>query len=285
MINLLLQDTDSIPFMLRENVVASIDTIPANDFMSYQYLPLDSSKMFYNIDAMGHEAVLSGLEGVARPFMQQVGGVLFLVFAVLFVLSAFVFSNSGLSHFSGIRSMFTVNSRGKKPDKEPITSIDAWSKLFYAFQTFVLYSILFLDFAVQGVSKFYSSYDNLILFSQIFIGIMLFVLTKYLFYSLMGGVFSKSKISVLIKTYLSVVYFTGVLSFLPILAYIYIPEVRMYVLLFLIAVFIVGRVAVIIQTFVFFAKAHIGSFYFFVYLCGIEILPYFLLYKAVVSIN
>ncbi len=285
MINLLLQDTDSIPFMLRENVVASIDTIPANGFMSYQYLPFDSSKNFFNIGAMGHEAVMSGLEGVPRPFMQQVGGILFIIFAVLFILSAFVFINSGLSHFSGVRSMFSINSKSKKLDSQPTTTIDAWSKLFYVLQTFVLYSILFFDFAVHSFNHYHSSNDYLFLFFQIFAGIILFVLVKFLFYSLMGGVFSKSKINALIKTYLSVVYFTGVLSFLPILAYIYIPEVKVYVLLFLLAVFIAGRITVIIQAFFFFAKAHIGGFYFFVYLCGIEIMPYLLLYKAVVLIN
>ena len=77
--------TDSIPFVLQKDVVASIDTIPANDFYSYEYLPLDSSKLFYAIERIGEEVFFSGLEGITRPFIQQIGGVLFLVFTILFV--------------------------------------------------------------------------------------------------------------------------------------------------------------------------------------------------------
>ena len=85
MINLLSQNTDSIPFVLRKEVIAIVDTIPANDFLSYQYLPLDSSKLFYDIDAINKEVVFFGLEALVRPFMQQFGSVLFLVFTLLFV--------------------------------------------------------------------------------------------------------------------------------------------------------------------------------------------------------
>ncbi|NLZ95728.1 MAG: hypothetical protein GX921_07895, partial [Bacteroidales bacterium] len=59
MINLLSQKTDSIPFILKRNVVASLDTIPisANEFHSYEYLSLDSSELFFDIDAISNEVV------------------------------------------------------------------------------------------------------------------------------------------------------------------------------------------------------------------------------------
>ena len=81
MIYLLPQKIDSIPFILKRNAVASLDTVPisANDFHSYQYLSLDTSKLFYDIDAISSEVVaLSGMEGVVRPFLDQLGGILFL---------------------------------------------------------------------------------------------------------------------------------------------------------------------------------------------------------------
>lgn len=291
MINLLLQNSNSIPFKLQKDVVAGIDSISANDFLSYQYLPLDSSKMFYDIEAISQKMVflgiegIEGIEGLAHPFMQQIGGVLFLVFTVLFALFALVFSNSGLSYFGNILKVFSFDRRNKKKDNPSITTIDAWSRIFYVFQTYLLYSILFFDIAIQNSNQYYSNYDYIVLFSQIFAGILLFTSLKYLFYRFVGNVFSESKMSVLINTYLSVIYLTGILSFLPIVAYIYIPEVKLYVLFLLLAVFIFGRLAVFIQSFVFFSKVHIGRLYFFVYLCAIEIMPYLLLYKAIVLIS
>lgn len=284
--NFLLQSTDSIPFVLKKDVVASIDTIPANDFLSYyEYLPVDSSKLFYDIDAMGQEVIFSGIEGLVRPFVHQVGGSLFLVFAFLFLFGAIVFSSNRLSHFAGIRNVFSFDNHKTKSDKEPTASIGVWSKLFYLFQTYIIYSVLFFVIAVEGSSIYYSSNDYLLLYAQILAGFFLFVWVKLLFYRLMEGVFAKNKIKVLTATYLNIFYLAGALGFLPIIAYIYIPEAKLYVFFFLAALFIIGRIAMIVQTYIFFIKAHIGSSYFFVYLCGVEIMPYFLLYKAIVFIH
>lgn len=282
MINLLSHNTDSIPLILKKNIVASIDSIPANDFFSYEFLPLDSSKLFYDIDRVGQEVVFLGVEGLARPFIQQVGGVVFLVFTLLFVFSALVFKSSGLAFFGDIRYMISLGTINNRYDNKLTTTFDFRSTFFYLFQTFIIFSILFFYFGVQQSSLYYSNYDYLILFSLIFAAISLFVLLKYLFYRFIGSVFSKRNIKTLINTYLSVIYLTGIVSFMPIFAYIYIPETRLYVLPLLLVVFIVGRIAVFIQSFVFFKKADIGSFYFFVYLCSFEIIPYLLLYKAVV---
>ncbi len=282
MINLLSHNTDSIPLILKKNIVASIDSILANDFFSYEFLPLDSSKLFYDIDRVGQEVVFLGVEGLARPFIQQVGGVVFLVFTLLFVFSALVFKSSGLAFFGDIRYMISLGTISNRYDNKLTTTFDFWGTFFYVFQTFIIFSILFFYFAVQQSSLYYSNFDYLILFLLIFAAISLFVLFKYLFYRFIGSVFSKRNIKTLINTYLSVIYLTGIVSFMPIFAYIYIPETRLYVLLLLLVVFIVGRIAVFIQSFVFFKKADIGSFYFFVYLCSFEIIPYLLLYKAVV---
>ena len=285
MINLLPQNTDSIPFILKRDVVASIDTIPANKFLSYEYLPLDSSKVLYNIDAMGSEAAFYGVEGVMRPFVQQFLGTIFLVFVLLFMIGSVVFASSGLSHFAGIRSLFSFDNSSTKSEKKLVTTIDAWSKFFYLFQAYIIYSILFFVIAADSSNQFYSTHDHLILFLQIIVVFALFFLAKYLLYGIMGSLFSKTKTNILIDTYLKVIFLTGILSFVPIIVFIYVPEAKIYVLLFLSTLFIVGRASIILQSYLFFIKAHIGSSFYFVYLCGIEIMPYLLLYKAIVLIN
>ena len=71
MINLLSHNTDSIPLILKKNIVASIDSIPANDFFSYEFLPLDSSKLFYDIDRVGQEVVFLGIEEIGRASCRE----------------------------------------------------------------------------------------------------------------------------------------------------------------------------------------------------------------------
>lgn len=285
MINLLSQNPDTIPLMLKPAMVANVDSIPEVDFLSYQYLPLESSKVFYNVDAIDQHVVFSGLEGLVRPFMQQFSSVLFLAFAVLFVLSAVVFKQNGRALFDNVGHIFTVSKRNKNSYGQQVTTSDVWSNFFFIFQTFVLYSILFFDLALSYSHLFYSGSDFLILFSLIFAVIALFVFAKYMFYLFMGALFSNSKTNPLVSVYLWIIYLIGILSFIPIVAYIYIPEVKMYVMFFLFAIFIAARIAVFTKSYTFFIMSHIGSLYFFVYLCGVEILPYFLLYKAIILIN
>lgn len=285
MIDVLTQSPDTIPFMLKQQVVASIDSVPKLDFRTYEYLALDSSKVFYDVDAIDQHAVFTGLEGLVRPFMQQYGSVVFLVFTLLFALSAIVFRRSGQALFGNIKYIFDIGKSNKNSYGQQVTTSDVWSNLFFILQTFVIYSLLFFDLALEQSHHFYYGYDSLVLYSVIFATIAIFALSKYLFYKFMGALFSNTKNNALVNVYLWVVYLTGVLSFTPIVAYIYIPEVKMHIIYFLLAVFIVGRIVVFAKSFTFFIKYHIGSLYFFVYLCGVEILPYFLLYKAIVLIN
>ena len=285
MINVVTQNPDTIPFVLKQQVVASIDSIPKLNFLTYEYLPLDSSKVFYNVDAIDEYAVFTGLEGLVRPFMQQIGSILFLVFTVLFVLSAIVFKQSGRALFGNVSYIFNVGKRNKNSYGQQVTTSDLWSNLFFILQAFVLYSIFFFDLALEQSNLLFNGFDYLLLFSVIFAVIALFVFSKYIFYKFMGALFSTSKTNALVNVYLWIIYLAGILSFIPVVAYIYIPEVRMYVMFFLLAVFIIGRIVVFAKSYSFFIKYHIGSLYFFVYLCGVEILPYFLLYKSIVSIN
>jgi len=283
-INLLLQETDSVPFFLKKEVIiTTVDTIPENEFLSFQFLQLDSSKLFYDMEAISHKVHISGMEGMIRPFMQQFGSMVFLVFTFLFVLYAIVFRNRGSELFVSLGNIFSIESQNKNLLGKQVITADVWTNLFLIFQTFIIYSFLFLDLALQGSVTFSSNYDFIVLFTQIFGVIFLFAFSKYLFYQFMGSLFINSKTNDLLEVYLWIIYLAGIISFIPILAYFYIPEVRIYVLYFLFAIFVIGRIIVFAKAYSFFVKSHIGILYFFVYLCALEIMPYLLLYKVVIS--
>lgn len=285
MINTFLNATDSIPSFLQREVVVPMDTVPANEFLSHQFLPLDSSNVMFNVEAFNPEVLFSGLPSLARSFMLQQGSTIFLLFTLCFVLSALVFRNSGRALVSNFGYIFTLGSPNKHLYSEQVTISDVWGHIFLIFQTLFIYAILFFTITLQQSDLFFTLNDHLVLFAQILMATSLFVFIKLGLYKMIGAIFTDSKTDVLTDVYLWIVYLSGILSFIPILAYLYIQEVKLYALILIIAVFLIGRIIVILKSYTLFAKSHIGILYFFVYLCGLEVMPYLLLYKAVTFIN
>ena len=285
----LINDSDTIPFFLKKEVIASLDTIPENEFISYQFLPLDSTNVFYDVSAfngsLNYESFFSGLPVMARSFMHQYGSFVFLIFTICFVLSSIVLTNSRQTLLNNFRYLFTLSNQNKNIYKDQITTSEVWGHIFFVLQTIIIYSILFFAITLNQSSLSLHSYENLLLFALINVGILLFIFTKLAVYKMMMAVFSDTKTNSLIDTYLSVIYQTGIFSFLPIFLYIYIEEVRPYALILIILIFILARLIIFTKTYSFFIKSHIGFLYFFVYLCGVEIMPYFLVYKAIILIN
>ena len=275
------QIKDTVPFFLQREVVANVDTIPTNEFLSYEFLPLDSSKLLYDLELFNHETVFTGLPALIRPFVEQYGSVLFLVFAILFVLSSLVFIESGRALFSNLRYIFTFGNRTDEIYGEQITTSDVWGHLFFILQTIVVLSILFFDLTLKHSFLVLEVNEYLILFTLIMGAIFLFICIKYIVYRIIGAVFFDSKTNVLLDTYLWIVYLTGILSFLPLLLYIYIDEIRPYALILICAIFITGRIVVFAKSYSLFVKSQIGNLYYYVYLCGVEVMPYLLVYKAI----
>lgn len=280
------QKPDSIPFFLKKEVLAvPVDTASVNEFLSYQFLPLDSLNLSYKVDAFNHEAVFAGLPALVRPFMEQYGSILFLLFTFCFVLTALIFKRNGRALASSFEFIFTVGNRNKNLLERSVTTSDAWGQIFFIFQTLILYSILFFDLTLKKTTAFSLTIEYYQLFALIFAALLLFMFSKYIMYRVVRAVFIDTKSNDLINVYLWIIYLSGILSFIPLVAYIYIPEVKLYALILILGVFILGRIIVFIKVYSLFVKSHIDILYYFVYLCGIEIMPYFLIYKAFIFIQ
>lgn len=281
MIYLFPQIKDTVPFFLQREVIANVDTIPENQFLAYEFLPLDSSKLLYDFELFNYETVFTGLPALVRPFVEQHGSALFLVFAILFVLSSLIFIESGRALFGNLRYIFTFGNRTEDIYGEQITTSDVWGHLFFILQTIVVFSILFFDLTIKHSPMVLEVNESLILFSFIMGAVFLFLFIKYVVYRIMGAVFSDSSTNILLDTYLWIVYLTGILGFLPILLFIYIDELKLYALILICAIFIVSRIIIIAKSYFLFVNSHIGILYYFVYLCAVEIMPYLLVYKAI----
>ena len=286
MIYLFPQKPDSIPFFLQKEVIdVTVDTVSVNEFLSYQFLPLDSLNLSYKVEAFDHPAVFAGLPALVRPFMAQYGSILFLVFTFCFVLTALVFSKSGRALVSNFGFIFTAVNRNNNMVSESVTTSDAWGHIFFIFQTLLLYSIFFFDLALKQISVFTFTSEYLLLFGIIFAALFLFAFIKYIIYKSIGAILLETKTNDLIDVYLWILYLSGLLTFLPLLFYIYVPDVKMYSFMLIIGIFIVGRIIVAFKSYSLFLKSHIGILYYFVYLCAIEIMPYFIIYKAITFIQ
>ncbi len=286
MIYLIPQNSDSIPFFLQKEVIdVTLDTVPVNEFLSYQFLPLDSLNLSYKVSAFNHEAVFAGLPAMVRPFMAQYGSILFLVFTFCFVLTALIFRKSGRALASNFGFIFTVGNRNKSMLSESVTTSDVWGHVFFIFQTLLLYSIFFFDLALKQITVFTLTSEYLLIFGSIFVALFLFAFIKYVVYKAIGAILLETKINDVTDVYLWILYLSGVLTFIPLVFYIYVPEIKLYAFILIIGIFLVGRIIVFIKAYSLFVKSHIGILYFFVYLCAIEIMPYFIIYKAIMFIQ
>lgn len=262
-----------------------MDSIPENEFMSHQFLSLDSTNVFYDVTAFNVESFFSGLPVMVRSFMDQHGSFVFLIFTICFVLSSIILNNSRKTLFNNFSHIFSISNQNYKMYKEQITTSEVWGHIFFLLQTAIIYSILFFAITLNQSSLSLNSYEYLLLFTLINVGVLFFIFMKFFVYKMLMAIFSNTQSNNLIDDYLSVVYQTGIFSFFPIFLFIYIEEVKMYALILIIIIFIFGRLIIFIKTHSFFNKSHIGFLYFFVYLCGVEIMPYFLVYKAIILIN
>jgi hypothetical protein len=144
----------------------------------------------------------------------------------------------------------------------------------------MVYFVLFWE---RGIVDMLPGNRNL-LFLCVFLTLGAFVFFRYVIYSFLGIIFFPLKIKNWLRKYLQVVELVGILSFFPAFFYIFLPEIASFAFILLLTVFFMSRLGIMIAVLDVFVKNKIGFFYFIVYLCGIEILPYFLLYSGLISL-
>ncbi|MBF6597287.1 MAG: DUF4271 domain-containing protein [Fermentimonas sp.] len=222
------------------------------------------------------------MEGSPPIFPMQVGSVFFVIFLLCFVVFSFLFSKERTALKGNFNTIISLKSRLTNAYKEQVTTAEVWGESFMVFQTILLFSItLFIFFWGDGLSiltarSFIVSFPLIILLLSILLGL------KFLIYKSISTFFLQHDIKNWINRYFRLLELVGVILFLPIMLYVYIPEIRSIIQLMIVLIIIASRLIVIIELFNIFVKNKIGGFYFFVYLCGTEIAPYLIYYKGVV---
>jgi len=277
---------DTIPQIPADSVSLS-DSIRVG-FSSFEYIPTDSTRIFFDIDTTAVTALsgqmMQGFSGTLLPFSQTIQSIFFLFFSSCFVILAFWFNKEGPTLAANFRNIFSGGVRRRAIFKEEITTTGVWSEFFLIFQTILILAIiLFVFLWDKGISGL-SAKNMIFLFLAIFFGILLFISVKYLVYRIIGYIFPEWGLEEWTEKYFRVVELVGVLIFIPAMFFVFVPEYAKTALFLLIIIFFIIMMVVFWNLLNVFAKNKVGLLNYFLYLCAIEIVPFFLIYKGVVSL-
>ena len=213
----------------------------------------------------------------------EISNWIFCIFLIMLVLFGSIGRKIGL--FQSIAGeIFAVKER-----KNTFygSTMDEWyGKLLLCLQTCILLSIFLYKVSTNN--------SNIILNTPIgaliFIGITTLILCIFLFakwaaYYLVGIVFyNKSAVKIWITNFFSIIAFSGVILFIPVLLYFYVDFVDEFCFAFVAIYLLLLIVFITYKSFVLFFHKPSDLLNLFLYLCAQEIIPLFLLWKTLVII-
>lgn len=271
-------------FLRREAVVKKTDSLSFG-FSPYKVIPTDSDGLNFRKDSIHYtvEVKPAGKIGIPRNYPQRENSFFFLIFLFCFLLFSIFFRSTGKSLIENFKNQLNLRNRNVFVYKEQVTTTEVWAEAFLILQTLLIASVIgFVFFWDRGISEM-SVVNRNIFFVGFVLFFGLFILLRILGYKIFGAVFFPNDVRELNKKYLWVVALLGVLLFLPALFYVFAPEFRTAAAILMIIIFFINRIVIIASVFNIFVKNRIGLLYFIVYLCAVEIVPYFLLYVGPVS--
>jgi hypothetical protein len=275
---------DSVTFFLKnDSILQRLNTNNIGFSDDFEFIPTDSNRiLFKDLDvSLNVKNIISeGMQGIAFKIPQIERSVLFLVLLFCLFLFAIIARYQGPSFISTIKNVFSFGGREINIHKQQITSSQVWGKLFLVLQTTLFTSIiLFVVMWDYGVSSF-PSYIRLLILVGIFIGLSVGLALKLLIYKVTGNSLFEKDVNMWISRYLISLEIMGVIAFIPVLLFIFMPEFRSAIYIIFLILFVLSRLTIITSLLNIFVKYKIGLFYFIVYLCGVEIAPYMILVKV-----
>ncbi len=279
--------TDSLSFYLKREVVQEPDSFRIG-FSQYEYFPTDSNRLLFDpksIDAVIAQPVNpQGFAGDLLPFSTDLRSILFLLLLASFAITAVLVSTVGPSLVTNYMNLIVNRNRNRSAFKSQITTAEAWSEVFIVFQTFLIITISIFYFVSIQTRVSASVFDNLKIFFGIFFAISLLVIGKYMVYKILTSIFKEFGLGEWPTMYMRYIEILGLLLFLPTVFFLFLPEFQQTILLLQIVIFFTTKILSFVSLLNIFVKNSVGLLYYFLYLCAIEIAPYFLIYKGVASI-
>ena len=275
--------TDSIPYYLERSAV-SVDTFSTR-FIPFDYIPTDDNSLFFNIDTLALDVasarMIDGVSGIPLLFTSTIQNVLFLIFACSFLLLSIFTKRGGISFLSNLKGLVSFSSKNRSAFKEQITISSIWINIYLVFQTVAVSSVVGTVILWQNSDTVALPTDNIfLLLCYIFAGILAFVLIKYIIYVLVDYTFPDWRLQEWISQYFTVIGLLGVIMYIPALFVTFTPEYFSVTIWLLLGAFVAMMLIYYRNLLIIFVKNKIGLLNYFLYLCAIEIVPLFLIYKG-----
>ncbi|MDR0686310.1 MAG: DUF4271 domain-containing protein [Dysgonamonadaceae bacterium] len=204
---------------------------------------------------------------------------------ILFLFCFFVFAYQISYRNKLISDLFKSVFRGRSRDrifKENIGNETA-DRMLFCFQGLLLLSVVIFRVVSHDVPpESLTATDMFGRLLHIFCILSIFVLIKLLLVVIVGAVFFSGKqVGLWNKDFLSIICLEGVVSFLPAVFIFYVEEMYAPCLIFMAAVQIIAFFAIVFRLFATFFNKAVLLFYFILYLCTIEFVPFYLLYEVI----
>ncbi len=279
--------TDSVSLISHKEIDVSllhdnILSVPFTDFDSLIY-----HNPFWKLAPTIQEStvVFDGFVGKDLP-ISNFTHIFLLLFVLFFGIFTFFARNRSYSLIDRASQILSSKSNRIINSKEQITATEARGELFLIFQGLMVAAMIIFNFLHNHYLSALSFEKQALFFGILFLAISLLAGIKYLIYSITDSILFDFETKNWLNKFVWLIELVSIIIFLPSIIYIFLPEYGRIVVIVMLSIAILFKLVIFRILLNIFSKNRIGILYYIVYLCGVEIAPYFLLYKgAVLLIN
>jgi hypothetical protein len=262
-------------------VLMNSPSIPAFQLLEQKYW---DKSLFFTVDSVQNQKAVQIIrpaenhEGIRPLFSLGQIDVIFALLLLYFLFSTRIYK-SGILFFKENIS-FVYSTRKNINQLNETTATDSWYNLILLFRFVLLLAItLFAVFHRQDND--YIPFHGFLLVLSLVLGVVLAGWVKYLFYRLVGFIFDiRDAIRTWFRSYVIMLEMMGLIAFIPVLFLVYSNYYHELLINFLIGLFIVSRLIIIYRIGFFFIRRKVNILFLIAYLCSVEIIPYFVLYRG-----
>ena len=205
---------------------------------------------------------------------------IFSIFLIMFVLFGSIGKKINIFQ-SIVDELFAVKQR--KSIFYELTTNEWYGKLLLCLQTCILIAIfLYKVFTNNSSIALNTSVEVLTFIGKLTFILCFFLFVKWVAYYLVGLVFfDKSAVKIWINNFFSIVAFSGIIIFIPVLLHFYVDSIGHFCFVFIIIYFLSFEAFIMYKSFVLFFYKPSRLLNLFLYLCAQEIIPLFFLWKII----
>lgn len=221
------------------------------------------------------QVISSGYEGIALPQTVQTVPWVFIILLFLLFLPIFVYRRSPAVFIESPSMLVSVNDRNSLFSKA--TTSDSLLRTIMFFFFIVVLSFHITIFFQQPTDVFTITKG----ISVLLLTFVFFIVKMLIIRMLVYVFFSSSLNKAVVRNYQNILAICGVILYLLLVLKIYCPADWTYILdIITLAVLFLSILFVAVKMFQIFFSKFIDLFYILLYLCTLEILPVFYLYRA-----